>query len=114
MNYRHAFHAGNHADCLKHALLLSLLSALKRKPTPFAVLDTHAGCGIYDLAASEANRTGEATRGALRLADSTNPALAPFLEAMLPDKPLGPLGLETELVHRDAAYSLIGHGSLRK
>ncbi|MCA3414695.1 MAG: 23S rRNA (adenine(2030)-N(6))-methyltransferase RlmJ, partial [Roseomonas sp.] len=50
MNYRHAFHAGNHADCLKHALLLSLLSALKRKPTPFAVLDTHAGCGIYDLA----------------------------------------------------------------
>ena len=82
MNYRHAFHAGNHADCLKHALLLSLLSALKRKPTPFAVLDTHAGCGIYDLAASEASRTGEATRGALRLAESTNPALAPFLEAL--------------------------------
>ncbi|MFM7688607.1 MAG: 23S rRNA (adenine(2030)-N(6))-methyltransferase RlmJ, partial [Alphaproteobacteria bacterium] len=65
MNYRHAFHAGNHADCLKHALLLSLLAALKRKPTPFAVLDTHAGCGIYDLAASEAARTGEAARGAL-------------------------------------------------
>ncbi|MFM7421910.1 MAG: 23S rRNA (adenine(2030)-N(6))-methyltransferase RlmJ [Alphaproteobacteria bacterium] len=82
MNYRHAFHAGNHADCLKHALLLSLLAALKRKPTPFAVLDTHAGSGIYDLAASEATRTGEAARGALRLAESTNPALAPFLEAL--------------------------------
>jgi 23S rRNA (adenine2030-N6)-methyltransferase len=72
MNYRHAFHAGNHADCLKHALLLSLLAALKRKPAPFAVLDTHAGCGVYDLAASEAERTGEAARGALR----------PFLEAL--------------------------------
>ena len=82
MNYRHAFHAGNHADCLKHALLISLLAALKRKPTPFAVLDTHAGCGIYDLAATEAARTGEAARGALRVADSTAPALTPFLEAL--------------------------------
>ena len=82
MNYRHAFHAGNHADCLKHALLLSLLAALKRKPAPFAVLDTHAGCGIYDLAGSEAARTGEAVRGALRLAESTAPALAPFLAAL--------------------------------
>jgi len=81
MNYRHAFHAGNHADCLKHALLLPLLAALKRKATPFAVLDTHAGCGIYDLAASEAARTGEAARGALLL-QSSNPALAPFLEAL--------------------------------
>jgi 23S rRNA (adenine2030-N6)-methyltransferase len=82
MNYRHAFHAGNHADCLKHALLLPLLEALKRKPTPFAVLDTHAGCGLYDLTATEAARTGEAARGALRLAGSTNPALAPFLAAL--------------------------------
>jgi 23S rRNA (adenine2030-N6)-methyltransferase len=82
MNYRHAFHAGNHADCLKHALLISLLAALKRKPAPFAVLDTHAGCGIYDLAATEAARTGEAARGALRVADSTAPALTPFLEAL--------------------------------
>jgi 23S rRNA (adenine2030-N6)-methyltransferase len=82
MNYRHAFHAGNHADCLKHALLLPLLEALKRKPAPFAVLDTHAGCGVYDLAASEAARTGEAARGALRLQANTSPALAPFLAAL--------------------------------
>ena len=54
MNYRHAFHAGNHADCLKHALLLLLLDALKRKDAPFAVLDTHAGRGLYDLSADEA------------------------------------------------------------
>lgn len=82
MNYRHAFHAGNHADCLKHALLLSLLAALKRKPTPFAVLDTHAGCGLYDLTASESTRTGEAAWGALRLALSPAPTLAPFMDAL--------------------------------
>ncbi len=82
MNYRHAFHAGNHADCLKHALLLLLLDALRRKATPFAVLDTHAGRGAYDLSAEEATRTGEAARGALRLADVTEGALLPFVEAL--------------------------------
>ncbi|CAH0304286.1 23S rRNA (adenine(2030)-N(6))-methyltransferase RlmJ [Roseomonas sp. CECT 9278] len=82
MNYRHAFHAGNHADCLKHALLLLLVSALRRKPAPFAVLDTHAGRGIYDLSADEAARTGEAARGALRLADVVDGPLAPFVAAL--------------------------------
>ena len=43
MNYRHAFHAGNHADVLKHIVLLALLDALKKKEAPFFVLDTHAG-----------------------------------------------------------------------
>ncbi|NMJ43287.1 23S rRNA (adenine(2030)-N(6))-methyltransferase RlmJ [Roseomonas sp. JC162] len=82
MNYRHAFHAGNHADCLKHALLLPILDALKRKAAPFAVLDTHAGRGIYDLSAEEAARTGEAARGALRLAGVTEGPLAPFVAAL--------------------------------
>ena len=45
MNYRHAFHAGNHADVLKHIVLLALLDALKKKDAPFFVLDTHAGRG---------------------------------------------------------------------
>jgi 23S rRNA (adenine2030-N6)-methyltransferase len=82
MNYRHAFHAGNHADCLKHALLLLLLGALRRKEAPFAVLDTHAGRGLYDLSASEAARTGEAARGALRLADVRDGPLLPFVGAL--------------------------------
>jgi 23S rRNA (adenine2030-N6)-methyltransferase len=82
MNYRHAFHAGNHADCLKHALLLLLLEALRRKAAPFAVLDTHAGRGAYDLSAEEAARTGEAARGALRLADIRDGALLPFMDAL--------------------------------
>ncbi len=83
MNYRHAFHAGNHADCLKHALLLLLLlDALRRKPAPFAVLDTHAGRGAYDLSAEEAARTGEAARGAGRLADVVDGPLLPFVDAL--------------------------------
>jgi 23S rRNA (adenine2030-N6)-methyltransferase len=82
MNYRHAFHAGNHADCLKHALLLLLLDALRRKATPFAVLDTHAGRGAYDLSAEEALRTGEAAQGALRLADVQEGPLLPFVAAL--------------------------------
>ena len=50
MNYRHGFHAGNHADVLKHLVLVALLDAFRRKPSPFLVLDTHAGRGRYDLA----------------------------------------------------------------
>ena len=70
MNYRHAFHAGNHADVLKHVVLLALLDALRRKPAPFAVLDTHAGRGRYPLDSGEARRTAEAEAGVLRLMDA--------------------------------------------
>ncbi len=73
MNYRHAFHAGNVADCAKHALLVALLHALRRKPAPFAVLDTHAGIGAYDLAAPEAARTGEWRQGIGRLLEDRAP-----------------------------------------
>lgn len=69
MNYRHAYHAGNHADVLKHVLLLSLLNALRRKETPFFVLDTHGGRGEYDLGAEEAGKTGEAQAGVAQLLD---------------------------------------------
>ena len=79
MNYRHAYHAGNFADCMKHALLVWLLQAMARKDKPFVVLDTHAGVGAYDLAADEALRTGEAAGGILRLRGSTDPALADYL-----------------------------------
>lgn len=79
MNYRHAFHAGNFADCMKHALLVWLLRALARKPAGFMVLDTHAGIGSYDLAAGPAARTGEWQAGIARLLDATQPALADYL-----------------------------------
>ena len=79
MNYRHAYHAGNEADCLKHALLLLLLRALARKARPFFVLDTHAGAGAYDLGSAEAAKTGEAARGILRLIDNAPEPLADYL-----------------------------------
>jgi 23S rRNA (adenine2030-N6)-methyltransferase len=68
MNYRHGFHAGNHADVLKHVILLMLVEALKAKPSPFFVLDTHAGRGRYLLGGEQSQRTGEAATGILRLA----------------------------------------------
>jgi 23S rRNA (adenine2030-N6)-methyltransferase len=78
VNYRHAFHAGNFADCVKHALLLALLRAVLRKPAPFRVLDSHAGIGEYDLAAPEAQRTGEWRDGIARVMARDDAALADF------------------------------------
>ncbi len=69
MNYRHAFHAGNFADCMKHALMLWLLGAMQKKPGAIFVLDTHAGIGRYDLSGPEASRTGEWQRGIARLSE---------------------------------------------
>ena len=63
MNYRHAFHAGNHADVFKHAALTLILQHLAAKPQPFAVLDTHAGVGVYDLTSAAAQLTGESAAG---------------------------------------------------
>ena len=83
MNYRHAFHAGNFADVVKHLALVAILLHLRKKDAPFAVIDTHAGCGAYDLAGPEAQRTGEAAEGIGRLGDlgPTGPtALSIYLE----------------------------------
>lgn len=59
MNYRHAYHAGNHADVLKHTVLVRLIEHMKKKPKPFRLIDAHAGAGVYDLAGIEAGKTGE-------------------------------------------------------
>lgn len=66
MNYRHSFHAGNSADVVKHALLIALVRSLQLKPGALTLIDTHAGCGLYDLGGEEAQRTGEAAQGVLR------------------------------------------------
>jgi 23S rRNA (adenine2030-N6)-methyltransferase len=67
MNYRHAYHAGNFADVVKHLALVSILLHLRKKDSPFAVIDTHAGRGLYDLSGEAAARTGEAANGIARL-----------------------------------------------
>jgi 23S rRNA (adenine2030-N6)-methyltransferase len=59
MNYRHAFHAGNHGDVLKHVVLTRVLTYMTSKDNPLAVLDAHAGIGQYDLTSVEALKTGE-------------------------------------------------------
>jgi 23S rRNA (adenine2030-N6)-methyltransferase len=79
VNYRHAFHAGNFADCMKHAVLVWLLRALQRKPAPLFVLDTHAGVGCYDLGFGPAMRSGEWRHGIARLLEDPPPALADYL-----------------------------------
>jgi 23S rRNA (adenine2030-N6)-methyltransferase len=70
MNYRHAYHAGNFADVLKHSVLVGLIEALKQKQTPFCYIDTHAGRGRYDLHGEEARKTREFADGVLRLLDA--------------------------------------------
>src|SRR5689334_13390782 len=67
MNYRHAFHAGNFADVVKHLALVSILLHLRKKESAFAVIDSHAGRGIYDLRGEAAERTGEAQKGIERI-----------------------------------------------
>ncbi len=68
-SYRHGFHAGNHADVLKHTVLVHLIDYMLRKDKPFWVVDTHAGGGLYDLTSSYATKSGEATTGVQTLWD---------------------------------------------
>jgi 23S rRNA (adenine2030-N6)-methyltransferase len=67
MNYRHAYHAGNFADVLKHSVLFALIEALQAKATPFGFIDTHSGSGCYALDGVEAGKTGEYKDGIVRL-----------------------------------------------
>lgn len=98
MNYRHAYHAGNFADVVKHTLLLQVLDHLRAKPAPFAALDTHAGAGLYDLEAAQPQRTGEFRTGIGQLlhdaatAPPPHPALTMYCTAVqacnAPEAPL--------------------------
>jgi 23S rRNA (adenine2030-N6)-methyltransferase len=84
MNYRHAFHAGNFADVVKHTALIGLIEALKAKPAPFCYFDTHAGRGSYDLRGSESAQTREYVDGAQRLLGAAElpPALARYMDLL--------------------------------
>lgn len=79
MNYRHAYHAGNHADVLKHVLLARVIEHLKKKDKPFRVIDTHAGAGAYGLDGIEAGKTLEWQGGIGKMGQ----AFAPQIEALL-------------------------------
>lgn len=94
MNYRHAYHAGNFADVVKHAVLCRLVEYLKQKDKAFRVIDTHAGIGRYDLASAEAGKTGEWQGGIGRLLEvplepRAAALIAPYLEAVRAQNPDG-------------------------
>ena len=78
MNYRHSFHAGNSADVVKHSLLIALVRALQQKQGALTLIDTHAGCGLYDLDGEAAQRTGESLQGVLRAFADPNPLLTDY------------------------------------
>lgn len=94
MNYRHAYHAGNFADVMKHAALARIVEYLKQKDKAFRVVDTHAGLGVYDLSSMEAQKTGEWRGGIGRLLEGRLPAgaqalLSPYLGAVRTANPDG-------------------------
>jgi len=80
-SYRHAFHAGNHADVLKHTVLIAILRHLLQKDTALTVFDTHAGAGLYRLDGEYAETSGEAAHGFLKLLSSINTPPAPVKKA---------------------------------
>ena len=82
-SYRHAFHAGNHADVLKHTVLIAALQHLVEKDAALTVLDTHAGAGLYRLDGDYANTSAESADGTARLIAPGVPALQPALQAYL-------------------------------
>ena len=93
LSYRHAFHAGNHADVLKHVVLVQLLRHLGLKEKPFWVIDTHAGAGAYDLTTARARKLAEYEGGVGRLWECGDPpaAVADYLELVRRFNPDGRL-----------------------
>jgi 23S rRNA (adenine2030-N6)-methyltransferase len=84
MNYRHAYHAGNFADVVKHAVLIRIVEYLKQKEKAFRVVDTHAGVGFYDLSADEAQKTGEWRGGIGHLLEARlKPEIANLLKSFI-------------------------------
>lgn len=93
LSYRHAFHAGNHADVLKHSVLLELLDYFNRKDKPWYYIDTHAGGGCYALDSAQAGKTAEFADGIGRLweADELPATLAAYVAAVRSFNPQGRL-----------------------
>lgn len=79
LSYRHAFHAGNFADVLKHLIEVEVLSHFHRKDKPFVYIDTHAGAGMYSLDSPQAQKTAEHQQGISAIASLTWPHLVEYL-----------------------------------
>lgn len=82
LSYRHAFHAGNFADVLKHHVLVHVLSYMNRKDKPYVYVDTHSGAGVYSLRSASAGKNREYENGIGRLTGSDSAALQPYLKVV--------------------------------
>jgi 23S rRNA (adenine2030-N6)-methyltransferase len=90
-SYRHGFHAGNHADVLKHMVLVQLLAYLNQKDAAYMVIDTHAGAGLYQLDSDYAVKSGESIEGIAKLwgRDDLPPAVAAYVDEIRAMNPAG-------------------------
>jgi 23S rRNA (adenine2030-N6)-methyltransferase len=98
-SYRHAFHAGNHADVLKHTVLVAMLKHLTEKDAALTVLDTHAGAGLYRLDGDYAETSGEVANGIFRLINPSKTPIALVKQAKS----------ATKTVASDANQNLLEH-----
>lgn len=83
LSYQHAFHAGNHADILKHYVLCSVIQSLNKKEKPYTLYDTHAGSGLYDMLDNRSLKTNEAEKGILKLAQLQLPECLDFYKNLV-------------------------------
>ena len=90
-SYRHGFHAGNHADVLKHMVLVQLLAYLNQKDAAYMVIDTHAGAGLYQLDSDDAMKSGESIEGIAKLWDRDDlpPVVAAYVDEIRAMNPAG-------------------------
>lgn len=79
LSYRHSFHAGGFADVIKHVVVVEILQHLVQKNTPFDYIDTHAGAGLYDLRAEQADKLREYRQGIGKLTEGAFPELSHYL-----------------------------------
>lgn len=100
LSYQHSYHAGNHADILKHLVLCFVLGSLKKKDKPFTYFDTHSGSGLYDLFDNRSCKTGEAERGIKRLFEHKND----FLSDSFKDEISGSHHLVSDYLSLTASY----------
>ena len=108
-SYRHAFHAGNHADVLKHTVLIATLDHLLEKEAALTVVDTHAGAGLYRLDGDYAGTSGEAAEGILRLLSEKKAPAAPAPAAKSATKKVATPEAEAPLADAIARYLSVIH-----
>ena len=108
-SYRHAFHAGNHADVLKHTVLIATLDHLLEKEAALTVVDTHAGAGLYRLDGDYAGTSGEAAEGILRLLSEKKAPAAPAPAAKSATKKVAAPEAEGPLADAIARYLSVIH-----